>query len=160
MGEADFESFCKEHFVSVSRTAFLITGDAEEAQDLAQEGFVRAYERWGRVSEMDRPDAWVHRVVTNLAISSWRRRRVRSRLQAPDPVVPEPDAPDLVLARALRELPPAQRAAVVLRYYLDWSATESAEALGKNPSTVRALTHQGLLRLRELMGEELNDDRA
>jgi DNA-directed RNA polymerase specialized sigma24 family protein len=55
MGEADFESFCREHFVSVARTAFLITGDAEEAEDLAQETFVRAYERWGRVLAWSSP---------------------------------------------------------------------------------------------------------
>ncbi len=161
MGATDFESFCREHFVSVARTAFLITGDVEEAEDLAQEAFVRAYEGWGRVSDMERPDAWVHRVVTNLAISSWRRRRVRSSQGVP-PLqdVPEPDAPDVVLARALRSLTPAQRAAVVLRYYLDWSATEAAEALGKKASTVRVLTHQGLARLRELIPEEANDDRT
>jgi DNA-directed RNA polymerase specialized sigma24 family protein len=47
----------------------------------------------------------------------------------------------------------------VLRYYLDWPATEAAEALGKSASTVRVLTHQGLTRLRELIGEEANDDR-
>ena len=160
MGETHFESFCKEHFVSVARTAYLITGDAEEAEDLAQEGFVRAYDRWARVSQMDRPDAWVHRVVTNLAISSWRHRRVRSQFRVAIEEIPEPVAPDLLLARALRTLSPAQRAAVVLRYYLDWSATETAEALGKNASTVRVLTHQGLARLRELIGEGANDDRV
>lgn len=146
--------------MSVARTAFLITDDAEEAEDLAQEAFVRAYERWGRVLEMDRPGAWVHRVVTNLAISSWRRGRVRSRAHIPAENLPEPEAPDAVLAAALRALSPAQRAAIVLRYYLDWSATETAAALGKKPSTVRALTHQGLSRLRQLIGEEVNDDRT
>jgi RNA polymerase sigma-70 factor (sigma-E family) len=160
MGEADFEAFCKEHFVSVARTAFLITGDAEEAEDLAQEAFVRAYERWGRISDMDQPGAWVHRTVTNLSISSWRRRRVRSRVYIPSEDVPEPETPDAALADALRALTPAQRAAVVLRYYLDWSATQAAQALGKNASTVRVLTHQGLARLRELIGEGADDDRA
>jgi RNA polymerase sigma-70 factor (sigma-E family) len=160
MGDADFESFCREHFVSVARTAFLITGDAEEAEDLAQEAFVRAYERWGRLSDMDQPSAWVHRVVTNLSISSWRRGRVRSRIHIPAENVAETEAPDVALAAALRALTPAQRAAVVLRYYLDWSAADAAEALGKKASTVRVLTHQGLARLRELIGEDVNDDRA
>lgn len=160
MDEADFDSFCEEHFVSVARTAYLITGDAEEAEDLAQEAFVRAYERWGRVSDMDRPDAWVHRVATNLAISSWRRRRTRLRPVITTENIDGPVAPDPILARALRALSPGQRAAVVLRYYLDWSAIEAAQALGKSASTVRVLTHQGLARLRELLGEGVNDDRA
>jgi RNA polymerase sigma-70 factor (sigma-E family) len=160
MGEADFESLCKEHFASVARTAFLITGDPQEAQDLAQEAFARAFERWRRVSMLDRPDAWVHRVVTNLAISSWRRtpRRERIPLPAP-PEVAAPEAPDPVVLRALHSLPPAQRAAVVLRYYLDWSAVEIAKSLGKQPGTVRALTHQGLERLRQLLDEETDDER-
>jgi DNA-directed RNA polymerase specialized sigma24 family protein len=74
--------------------------------------------------------------------------------------VAETEAPDVALAAALRALTPAQRAAVVLRYYLDWSATDAAETLGKNASTVRVLTHQGLARLRELIGEDVNDERA
>src|ERR1051325_6008772 len=69
-----FERLCRDEYARVVRTAYLITGDREEALDVAQEAFARAYERWRTVSRVDRPGAWVTRVAANLAIS-WRRRQ-------------------------------------------------------------------------------------
>src|SRR2546426_11881463 len=69
-----YEELCRGEYAVVYRTALLITGDREEAADLAQEAFARAYEHWRTVSELDRPAAWLQRVVGNLAIS-WRRRQ-------------------------------------------------------------------------------------
>jgi DNA-directed RNA polymerase specialized sigma24 family protein len=68
-------------------------------------------------------------------------------------VEPEPSS-DPALADALRRLAPAQRAAVVLRFYLDMSVEAAAQALGKKPGTIRALTSQGIARLREDLGSE------
>jgi DNA-directed RNA polymerase specialized sigma24 family protein len=62
------------------------------------------------------------------------------------------------LTEALARLSPAQRAAIVLRYYLDWSVEDTAKALRKRPGTVTALTHQGMTRLRELLVEEPLDE--
>ncbi|MDP9343470.1 MAG: hypothetical protein M3Q23_15540 [Actinomycetota bacterium] len=69
------------------RGAYLITGDREEAADVAQEAFARAYERWGLVSRLDRPGAWVERVATNLAPPP-PRGRSSARATTPTPLPP------------------------------------------------------------------------
>lgn len=150
--DARFEAFFKEQFPRVARTIALVTGDLQEGMDIAQEAMARTYQHWRKVSAMDRPDAWVHRVATNLALSRLRRRR-------PEKIVTEPPSPqpaplDDELLDAVRSLSPAQRSVIVLRFYLDWSVDDVAEALGKKPGTVRALTHQGMERLRSLLLEE------
>ncbi len=74
-----FERLCRDEYAHVVRTAYLITGNREEALDVAQEAFARAYEHWRTVSRMDRPGAWVTRVAANLAITWRRRQRPRTR---------------------------------------------------------------------------------
>ena len=155
-GRASFEALCREEYVRVARTAFLITGDREEASDVAQEAFARAYEHWRRVARMERPGAWVQRVAANLAISWGRSQRVRrvflERADLPEAV---PDtAGDVDTMGALAALTPAQRAVVVLRYFADQSIEDTARALHKRPGTVRALSSQGLRRLRSAMSLE------
>ncbi len=155
MASADFEALWRTHFRRVARTAFLVTGDAQEAMDVAQEAFVRGLQHWRTVSKLERPEAWIHRVATNLAISEKRRRRPRP-LVAEQVLLPS-DPPDDELARALRSLTPAQRAVIAMRFYLDWPVDEVARALRKRPGTVRALTHQGMERLREILSKERRD---
>jgi RNA polymerase sigma-70 factor (sigma-E family) len=147
-----FEELCREEFSTLVRTAYLMTGDREEALDLAQEALARAYQRWNHVSGLERPGAWLQRVVANLAISWRRRQRARARAVMPSRTQYDlPATPDPELMSALRVLPPAQRAVIVLRYYVDQSVEEVARTLNKRPGTVRALTAQGLARLRELL---------
>ena len=154
MPEPTFEGLCEEHYERLARTAYLITGDRQEALDLTQETLARAYERWRSVSAMSNPEGWLYRVVTNLAISSRRRsnRRPTKVMMTAPATVPEPL--DLELTHALQTLTPAQRAAVVCRFYLDMSVEEAAHALEKKPGTVRALTSQAIARLRESLGSE------
>ena len=151
-----FDRFCREHQSSVVRTVFLITGDRQEAEDLAQEAFARAFERWKTVSALDRPEAWVQRVAANLAVSWWRRTIFRRRTAIPRPgVLAPPELLDPELRDAFLQPSPAQRTAVVLRIYADRSIEEVAEALGKRPGTVRALTAQGVARLRIMLGDSI-----
>jgi RNA polymerase sigma-70 factor (sigma-E family) len=152
-----FERLWREEYPRVVRTAWLITGDREEAADVAQETFARAYERWRTVSRLDRPGGWLQRVAANLSLT-WRRQRARQRRPVERESVVEIELPDPGLFRALRALPPAQRAAVVLRHWSDLSVEDTAQALGKRPGTVKALTHQGLARLRELLAQEEDDE--
>lgn len=154
MEHAEFDRLCGQQYGRVVRAAYLVTGDVEDARDVAQEAFARAFERWSAVSALDEPSAWVHRVAINLAISRWRRRRTRRTRPLPRGTdVPGPEPPDDELARALGRLSPAQRAAVVLRFYLDLSIEDAARALGRRPGTVRALTAQGIARLRDSLGD-------
>lgn len=160
MSGGQFEVLYAREFPNVYRTAYLITGDRQEALDLAQETFVRAYERWRSVRRMDNPAAWVQRVVANLALSLQRRHRVRRRM-APRTLsdVPVPTGPlDPSLMDALRTLSPAQRTVIVLRYFADQSIQQVADALGKRPGTVTALSSQGLARLRIELKEAISDE--
>jgi RNA polymerase sigma-70 factor (sigma-E family) len=161
VGESKLEAFdrlCRDEYASVVRTAYLITGDREEAADLAQEAFARAYERWRSVSTMDRPGGWLQRVVANLAISWRRRRRALPAGTIEEAGVADPESSDFDLMEALTFLTPAQRTAVVLRYYGDQPVEAVARALHKQPGTVRALTSQGLARLREFLSQEAEDE--
>lgn len=141
------------------RAAYLITGDMQEAADVTQEAFVRAFERGDSVFTLHRPGAWLQRVATNLAISRWRRQRVRLRSPAAVESKSEMVMPDPDLMAALRQLSPAQRAVIVLRFYGDQSVEEVARALRKRPGTVKALTFQAVRRLRELLAEVEDDAR-
>ena len=151
-----FEELWATEYPSVAWTAYLIVVRWEDAIDIASEAFTRAYQHWRRISRYERPSAWVHRAATNLALSATRKRR--STLATEEGVVDPPELPDPELAGALARLSPAQRAAIVLRFYVDWSVEDTAKALRKRPGTVTALTHQGMTRLRELLVEEPLDD--
>lgn len=149
---SEYERLCADHYAGVVRAAFLVVGDRQEALDIAQETFARAYERWSQVSKMQNQAGWLYRVATNLAITRLRRLR-RDHLGARQLEVAAPEPSDPSLAKALRKLTPAQRAAVVLRFHLDLSIDAAAEVLHKRAGTVRALTSQGVARLREELGD-------
>ena len=149
MDHEDFEGLCRTQYGPLTRAAFLIVGDREEAMDIAQETLARALERWDQVQKMESQVGWLYRVATNQAISHRRRRRTRSTTEP----FTNDEPSDPVLARALATLTPSQRAVIVLRFYLDRSVDETAEILSKAPGTVKALTSQGLSRLRDELGE-------
>jgi RNA polymerase sigma factor (sigma-70 family) len=155
----EFERLCETTYTRVFRAAFLILGNRQEALDVAQETFARAFARWGKVRAMESPEGWLIKVAVNQSISL--RRRAWRRAFGPPPEVPSdpPEASDPALASALGALTPAQRAAVIVRYYLDMSVQDASQALGKRPGTVRALTSQGVARLREILGPEWLEDR-
>jgi RNA polymerase sigma factor (sigma-70 family) len=156
-GEGSFERLWTEERPRVVRTAFLITGNREDALDLAQEAFVLASRKWKRVAQLEHPGAWLQRTVAYLALNkrrrdrsrTWRERRFAQGLDA----LVEPELPDPALAGALADLTPAQRAVVVVRFYADQSVEDTARALHKRPGTVRALTSQALGRLRAALDE-------
>jgi RNA polymerase sigma-70 factor, ECF subfamily len=154
--DQEFEDLWATQFRSVAWAAYLVVGGWEEAVEIAQEAFTRAYQHWGRISKYERPEAWVHRVATNLAVSEARKVKP-SEVEAPG-TSPAPEMPDQELMQALAALTPAQRAVISLRYFLDWSVADVAKALHKRPGTVTALTHQGMERLRSSLRMEAKDD--
>lgn len=145
MGAEDFDELYEARFGDVVAMAYALTGDLAESQDLAQEAFCRAWQRWSRLAGYDDPLAWVRRVVANLATSRWRRlavvRRHLRRERAGE--VPPLDADHVALVRALRALPERHRRAVVLHYLLDLPVAEVAHELGVPPGTVKAWLHRG-----------------
>src|SRR6187200_2077064 len=72
--EEAFTAFVAEHSATLFRTAYLITGDYQRAEDLLQDSLVRVYQRWTRVEAMDRPVAYTRKILVNQATSWWRRR--------------------------------------------------------------------------------------
>jgi RNA polymerase sigma-70 factor (ECF subfamily) len=151
------EEFCRRTSPKLVGALTLQCGDRGVAEEVAQEAMARAWERWDEVARLDNPAGWTYRVAFNLAVSRGRSRQAERRAQqralagirteaAP---ASEADVPERIAVRAaLAALPPRQRAAVVLRYYGQLSVAETAEAMGCAAGTVRALTAQGVDRLR------------
>ncbi|MGW0662387.1 SigE family RNA polymerase sigma factor [Streptodolium elevatio] len=155
--DGDFAGYVMRRWPVVVRTAYLVCGDRSTAEDLAQGAFVRLHRHWKRVSASGAPDAYVHRIVVNLAVRHARKhRREVADAQPPDGVAEDGyarvDQRD-ELWRALRSLPPRMRAVLVLRFYEHLSERETADALECAIGTVKSQTSQGLARLRGLLGE-------
>lgn len=148
------EALYAEHVQSAVRLAFLVTGDEQQAQDIAQEAFVRIA---GRFQDLRSPDAfpsYLRTTVLNLCRGHLRRLRtqreyLRRREDPAETVEPGAavDARDEVW-QALHALPYRQRAALVLRYYEDLSERQTADALGCSVSAVKSLVSRGLAVLR------------
>ena len=149
-----FREFVRARGPALSRTAFLLTGDHQLAEDLVQTALTRTVPHWRRVVAGGDPEAYVRQVMVNERIAWWRRRRY-------DVIVPVPEAPSPVdeadlttervtLLAALARLSPRQRAVIVLRFYEDLSVEQTAHVLGCSPGTVKSTTSDALARLRTL----------
>ncbi len=132
------------------------------AEDLVQEALIKVAQRWPRLRDGD-PTAYARRILHRDHISWWRRRRahlgVRPWTESSDA---GPDIPQrLVIVAALQELPPRQRAVIVLRYFEDLTERATAEVLGVSVGTVKSQASDALRRLRahaalaELIGKEI-----
>jgi RNA polymerase sigma-70 factor (ECF subfamily) len=148
----EVEAFCRAAWPRLVGGLALWCDSRAVAEELAQETLVRVWERWARVGGLEDPEAWMWRVAINLSRSSHRRsvaeRRALQRVGGVRVLVPEPTVVDEALLAALRALPERQRRAVVLRHVVDLPISSVAGAMGCAEGTVRALTHQGLERLR------------
>jgi RNA polymerase sigma-70 factor (sigma-E family) len=151
--ETEFTEFAAARWSRLVRTAYMLTGDHHEAEDLVQATLTKLYASWHRVRRADDPDAYTRRALTYHHISCHRRRRVAHVLV---PFLPETgdrgeaERPEnrSALMSALAALPPRQRAAVVLRYWEDLSEQETAAALGCSVGTVRKMrNHPALVQL-------------
>jgi RNA polymerase sigma-70 factor (sigma-E family) len=160
-GRVSLESLYAEHIEGATRLAFLLTGDADTAQDIAQEAFVRIA---GRFHDLRHPAAfpsYLRTSVVNLTRSHFRRLRTqRAYLEREAKRSPGvADGPDIEgrdeMWRALQKIPYRRRAAIVLRYYEDLTEQQTADALGCSSSAVKALVGRGLEMLRaEMRGVE------
>ena len=158
--EEDFATFVAAGWPRLVRTAFLLTGDHAEAEDLAQTALVRAHRRWRSIHRHDRPEVYVRQVMLNLHRSWWRRHRGREHLVAQVPETATSRDPgdeagredrELALAGALADLPPRMRATLVLRFYEDLTERQTADVLGCSIGTVKSQTSRGLVRLRRAL---------
>lgn len=155
--EAGFRAFVRDRSASLLRTAYLLTGDRGNAEDLVQTALLRAYRHWPRISTQDRPDLYVRKIMINVQYGWWRRLRIREHVVA---VVPDSRGCDEAdhlaqrdeLWRALHRLPRRMREVLVLRYWEDLSEADTAAILDCAPGTVKSQASRGLARLRAELG--------
>ncbi|WP_225447080.1 SigE family RNA polymerase sigma factor [Streptacidiphilus sp. PB12-B1b] len=151
--ELDFESYAGARWRRLVRTAYLLTGDHHEAEDLVQATLAKVFRNWSGIRRLDDPDAYVHRAMVNNNRSRYRRQRVLHLLTPtpPDRADENRDAgPETrsLLLQALAGLPPRQRAVVVLRFWEDMSERQVADVLGCSPGNVKSQASRGLQKLR------------
>ena len=147
-----FSEYVVARQAALLRTAYLLTGDVHDAEDLVQTTLIKVVPQWRRIR--DNPEPYVRRVMVNANVSRWRRRRWRehSTDDLPETLTSEPDHAGLIAVRdALAGLAPRQRAVIVLRYYEGLTEAEIAAVLSISPGTVKSHARDGLARLRTLL---------
>lgn len=155
---ADFTAYVDARRGYLRRTAYLICGDWDAADDLVQTALARLYVAWNRIRAEGAQDAYVRKIIVRAHLDEKRRpwRREYPGIEHID--VAEPDKPSVedrdALLNALRELPRQQRATVVLRYWCGLSVEETAHELGCPPNTVKSYTARALARLRTSLALE------
>jgi RNA polymerase sigma-70 factor (sigma-E family) len=161
----EFRDYVTGRSAALLRTAYLLTGNNSDAEDLLQTALAKTYLAWPRIRDRHAVDAYVRRTMVNARTSWWRRDRHLTSVAHDEHLATMPatgrdplaDA-DLhdALWTALARLPRRQRAAVVLRYYEELSEAETAAALGVSVGTVKSTVARGLAKLRDDAG--LRDD--
>jgi RNA polymerase sigma-70 factor (sigma-E family) len=159
--DGDFTEFVQASWAGLYRTAFMLLGDRGLAEDLAQTALTKTYAAWTRIDDRSAARAYAQRTLINTAASWFRRKGWRN--ERPTVVLPEASEARDPGARsemmdALAQLPPRQRAVVVLRYYEDLSVAETANALGCSTGTVKSQTFEAFTKLRILLGDAAISD--
>jgi RNA polymerase sigma-70 factor, ECF subfamily len=149
-----FESFYEAESRTLFRRLWLVTGNRAEAEEIMQDAFLKLWEHWDR-AYLDDPTAYLYRTAMNV----FRRRYQRAMMAAKRALGAGPAVDEFAIAddrhivrKALAQLSPRQRAALVLTEMLGLSTQETARALGVRAATVRALAFQGRAALKRTMG--------
>ena len=156
--DEEFAEFVHAAWPGLYRTAYLMLGDHQLAEDLVQTSLAKTYGSWRKVKDPAAAPAYARVVLANTAASWFRRRGWRN--EHPTEVLPDAGTDHdpttrTVLVTALGTLAPRQRAVVVLRYYDDLSVREVAHALGISEGTVKSQTSDALARLRTQLGDDI-----
>jgi RNA polymerase sigma-70 factor, ECF subfamily len=146
-----FDALFEELHDRLYRALFFVTGSSADAEELAQDAFLKLWERWGSIDSIEDPTAWLFRVALNGFRSRLRHVRVATRRLLPGP--PPPDLYDEIELREdvrqmLLSLPARQRAALVLTEIFGYSSEDAGAVLGIRATTVRVLASQGRAALR------------
>ncbi len=151
--DSAFESFYRTEADGLFRALTVALGNTELAREATDEGFVRAYQHWRKISRYDNPAGWVYRVSLNWARS--RLRKTKREIITDEIVLPSTGlSSDPGLMDAVSRLPMEFRSVVVLRYLLQWSTAEVARALDVPTGTVKSRLSRALAQLRESLDEE------
>jgi RNA polymerase sigma-70 factor (sigma-E family) len=163
--DAEFTDYLHARQPSLLRTAYLLTGDRHQAEDVLQTSLAKLYLAWDKVRDRGSVDAYVRRIMVNENNSLWRRgwkRREHATEVLPEGS-PHLDAYDdgrgAALWDVVRTLPPKARAVVVLRYYEQLSEAETADVLGISVGTVKSQCSRAIAALRERVPTDLHPGR-
>lgn len=149
----DFESFYGTEHLRLFRALLLATGDRAEAEDVAHDAFVRLYERWDRVANMESPSAYLYVTAWNAYRNGLRRAARRAKRLIVERDEAEDHSSGVVLRsdlfRALSALSSKEREAIALIDYLGLTSQEAGDATGARPDAIRARVHRARERLRK-----------
>jgi RNA polymerase sigma-70 factor (sigma-E family) len=158
--DAAFAEYFAARSEAMRGTAYLLCGDWHRAEDLVQSAFTKLYLAWNRVSRHEVLDGYLRKTLVRTFLDQrrrgwWRRERVTDTpMDVPDRTAGAGSEDRLVLLQALTQVPPRQRAVLVLRYWEDLSIEDTAALLDCSPGTVKSQAAKGLQALRELLVEE------
>lgn len=160
-GDEGFEEFYRGTRHRVVTVLYALGGDLAEAQDAAQEAYVRAWQRWATISGYADAEAWVRTVGYRLLVNRW--RKIRNGLSAyrrhgPAPAAGPPSENTVALVAALRRLPAEQREVIVLHHLADLSVADIAAQLGAPTGTVKARLARGRKALAVLLDTTLPEE--
>jgi RNA polymerase sigma-70 factor (ECF subfamily) len=149
-----FESFYEAESRTLFRRLWLVTGNRAEAEEIMQDAFLKLWEHWDRTKDLDDPTAYLYRTAMNVFRRRYQRAMMAARrVLGAGPAVDEFSIADdrHIVRKALAQLSPRQRAALVLTEMLEFSTKETARSLGVRAATVRALAFQGRAALKKTM---------
>lgn len=160
----DFEAYAAARQHHLYRTAYLLCGDRDRAQDLVQSTLVALLRSWRKARLAENPDAYAKKALVRAFLAE--QRKLRRSVTAHAILRSEPGATAaaadptelrLVVLDALRALPPKPRTMVILRYWEDLSVEETAELLGCSTGNVKSQCSRSLAKLRELLGDRFTE---
>jgi RNA polymerase sigma-70 factor, ECF subfamily len=154
-----FDSFYAGSVRRLISQLYALTGSRAEAEDVVQEAYARAWQRWDRVSAYGDPEGWVRTVAYRISVSSWRRavnRGVAHRRYGADPPAPEISPDYVAIIAALRKISESQRRVVVLHHLVGLSVNEIARETGDSPGAVKTRLSRG----RQALSGYLSDSAA
>ena len=161
-----WELIVRQHRQPVFRLAYLLLGDPDDAEDVAQDAFIRAYRHLDRFDPARPLRPWLMRITSNLAhnrirsVKRYWRALERAARRTPSTQIPFERDDAQVLWQAIRRLRRADQQVIYLRYFLEVSESEMADVLEIRPGTVKSRLHRALARLRAVIDSEYSDLRS
>ena len=160
MDEREFDDFYNASFARITGQVYAMIGSRDEAEECVQEAFVRAWAHRRKLERAEYPEAWVRTTAYRLAVSRWRRttrgRRPADRALGAAPETAAPSETHVALVAALKQLPQAQRQALVLHHLADLPVHQVAREVGVPEGTIKARLSRGRAALAALLTDDTN----
>ena len=160
MDEREFDDFYNASFARITGQVYAMIGSRDEAEECVQEAFVRAWAHRRKLDRAEYPEAWVRTTAYRLAVSRWRRttrgRRPADRALGAATETAAPSETYVALVAALKQLPQAQRQALVLHHLADLPVHQVAREVGVPEGTIKARLSRGRAALAALLTDDTN----